>query len=326
MVAPAYRGERSVARHSFAPRSRPKTERSLLSGEPRWSMVFAAPLFLRTLLHLVFLCPHRHKGPPITRRQAIPSNLSGRLSADKRETYVTCLDCGQKFAYDQKTRRLADFWGVHDAEALAGVRRRVDGFFLPLRRLAARINALNMAVSMSRPARSVPRIVGSEKSRQVRFGRMTAPASSAPHIIAAKSVFFRPQATPTEQSPVHSAVAVTASFPNGSGASRQRSIPTLRWNRGLDLWWSKNFSRLLHWKTSVWAGLCGSILVVLAQQMSVSEPGMDFARVICGFLGFLFCAVALGFGASLLGYSTRRQSTQSQIAARWSKRFASSHR
>jgi len=323
MAAPAYRSEGSGVRHSFAPRSRPKPERSLFSTEHRWSVVFAAPLFLRTLLRLVFLCPHRHKGPPITPRQAIPSKLFGSLSIYKRETYVTCLDCGQRFAYDHKTRRLADFWGVHDAEALARVRRRLDGFFLPLRRLAAGIDTLKMTVSMSGLARSVRRIVIAEKSRPVRFGRMTAPACSALHIVPAKSAFFRPQATPTEQSPVHSAVAVTASFPNGRPALRLSFIPTLRWNRGLDLWWSKNFSRLLHWKTSVSAGLGGSILVVLAQQMSVLEPGMDFARVICGFLGFLLCAVAVGCGASLLVYST---SPQSQIPARWSKRFAPFHR
>ena len=316
MAAPACRSERSVTPYSFAPQA----ERSLRSAEPRWSMVFALPLFLRTLLRLVFLCPHRHKGPPITPRQTIPSNLSGYPSAYGRETYVTCLDCGQRVAYDHKSRRLVDFWGVHDAQALAAVRRRLDGFFLPLRRLAARIDTLNMTVSMSGLARS--RIVILKKSQQVRFGS-AAPASSAPHIVSAKSAFHRPPATPTEQAPVHSSVAVAASASNRRGASRLGSIPMLNWNRGLDLWWSKNFSRLLHWKTSVSAGLVGSILVVLAQQMSVSEPGMDLARVICGFLGFLFCAVALGCGASLLVYST---STQSQIAARWSKRFASFHR
>jgi hypothetical protein len=323
MAAPVLRSERSVAPYSFAPRSLSQAERPLLSAEPRWSIVFAAPLFLRTLLRLVFLCPHQHKGPPITPRQTIPSNLSGCLSSYRRETYVTCLDCGQRFAYDHKTRRLVDFWGVHDAEALAGVRRRLDGFFLPLRRLAARIDTLNETVSMSGLARSMLRIVILKKSPQVRFGRRAAPASSAPHIVSATSAFHRPPATPTEQSPVHSSLAVAASSSNRRDASRLDSIPTLNWNRGLDLWWSKNFSRLLYWKTSVSAGLVGSILVVLAQQMSVSEPGVDFVRVICGFLGFLFCAVALGCGASLLVYSTR---TQSQIPARWSKRFASFHR
>jgi hypothetical protein len=323
MGAPAFRSDVSVARYRFAPRSLPKAERSLLRAEPRWSMVIAAPLFLRTLLRLVFLCPHRHKGPPITPRQTTPSNLSGCRSARGWETYVVCLDCGQRFAYDHKTRRLVDFWGVRDPEALARVRRRLGGFFSPLQRFAAKIDRLNMTVSMSGFARSMLRIVILKKSEQVRFGRSAAPFSSAPHIVSAKSTFLGWQATPTEQSPVRSSVAVAASCSNRRGASRLGSIPTLNWNRGLDLWWSKNFSRLLHWKTSVCAGLVGSILVALAQQMSVSEPGMDFARVICGFLGFLFCAVALGCGASLLVCSTR---TQLQIAARLSKRFASLHR
>lgn len=322
MAAPACRGERFVARHSFAPRSLPKAERSLLSAEPRWSMVLAAPLFLRTLVGLVFLCPHRHKGPPITPRQTIPGKLSGCVSACRRETYVTCLDCGKRFAYDHKTRQLADFWGVHDPQALAGVRRRLDGFLSPVRRLAPRIETLNITVSMSGLAGSMRRIVILKKGQQVRFGRMAGPASSAPHIDLTKSAFYRAPATPTQQSPVHSPVAVAASSSNRRGASRLGSIPTLDWNRGLDLWWSKNFPRLLHWKTSISVGLVGSILVALAQQMSVSEPGMDFAWVICGFLGFLLCAVALGCGASLLVYSTRGQS---QIAARWSKRFASFH-
>jgi hypothetical protein len=323
MAAPACRSERDVSRCSFAPRSLPKAEESLFSAEPRWSMVLAAPLFLRTLLRLVFLCPHRHKGPPITPRQPIQSKLTGRLSAYSRETYVTCLDCGQRFAYDHKTRRLADFWGVHDPQALAGVRRRLDGFFSPVRRLAPRIDTLNMTVSMSGLAKSMRRILILNKSQQVHFGRSSAAASSTPRIDLTKSAFYRPPATPTQQSPVHSPVAFAASSSNRRGASRFGSIPSLDWNRGLDLWWSRNFSRLLHWKTSVSAGLVGSILVALAQQMSVSEPGMDFARAICGFLGFLFCAMALGCGASLLVYSTR---AQSPIAARWSKRFASFHR
>jgi len=306
MAAPACRSERSVARYGLAPSSLPKAERSLLSAEPGWSMVFAVPLFLRTLLRLVFLCPHRHKGPPITPRVPIPSNLPGCRSVFGRETYITCLDCGQKFAYNHKTRRLVDFWGVRDAEALARVRRRVDGFFLPLRRLAARIDTLNMTVSLSGLARSMLRIVILKKSQQVRFGRSAAPASSAPHIVSAKSAFHRSQATPSEQSAVHSSVAVAASSSNKRGGSRLGPIPTLNWNRGLDLWWSKNFSRVLHWKTCVSAGLVGSIMVVLAQQMSVSEPGMDFARVIGGFLGFLFCAAALGCGASRLIHSGLR--------------------
>jgi len=313
-----YRIDRSIVLYRSAARSQFKAERSLLGAEPLWRLVLVAPLFLRTLLRLAFVCPHRHKGTQIPLRQSIPSNLPGCPSVYGRETYVTCLDCGQKFAYNYKTGRLVDFWGVHDAEALAGVRRRVNRF-LPLRRLAPRIDTLNMTVSMSGLCNSMLRII-ILKSQQVRFGISAALASSASHIVAARSIFHRPQATPTEQSPVRTSVAVAASSSNRRGASRLGSIPTLNWSRGLDLWWSKNFSRVLHWKISVSVGFVGSILVVLAQQMSVSE---DFARFICGFLGLLFCAVALGCGASLLVYSTRMQS---QIAARWSKRFASFHR
>jgi hypothetical protein len=120
--------------------------RSLLRAEPWWSMAFGAPLFVRALLRLVFLCPHWHKGPPITLRESIPSNLPGCRSVDGRETYITCLDCGQKFAYNCKSRRLVDFWGIHDVEALAEVRRSVVGFFSPLRGLVARVGRLNMKI------------------------------------------------------------------------------------------------------------------------------------------------------------------------------------
>ena len=157
-VARAYRIEGSIVLHRAAARSLFKAERSLLRAEPWWSMVFGAPLFLRTLLRLVFVCSHRHKGPPITLRESIPSNLPGCRSVYGRGTYITCLDCGQKFAYNHKTRRLVDFWGVHDAEALAGVRRRVDGFFSPLRGLAARVGRLNMRIPMSELVKSVHRL------------------------------------------------------------------------------------------------------------------------------------------------------------------------
>ena len=50
-----------------------------------------------------------------------------------------------------------DFWGVHDAEALAGVRRRVDGLFSPLLGLAAKVG-LNMKNSMSEFAKAVHRL------------------------------------------------------------------------------------------------------------------------------------------------------------------------
>jgi hypothetical protein len=102
--------------------------------------------------------------------------------------------------------------------------------------------------------------------------------------------------------------------------SRSGSMLMPNWNRALDLWWSKNFSRQMLWKTLAFAGLAGSILFVLSWQMSASEPGSYSARVICGFLGLVFCAVSLGCGTSLLIYST---TTQSQVVASWSKMFVS---
>jgi hypothetical protein len=148
-VARVNRIEGSIVLYPLASRSLFKAERSLLRAESWSSMIFGVPLFLRALLRLVFLCPHWHKGPPITLRESTPSTLLGCRSVFGRGTYITCLDCGQKFAYNHKTRRLVDFWGVHDAEALAGVRRRVGRFFSPLRGLAARLVRLNMRIPLS---------------------------------------------------------------------------------------------------------------------------------------------------------------------------------
>jgi hypothetical protein len=146
-VARAQRIEGAIVLYRSAARNQFKGERSLRRAGAWWSMVLGAPLFLRTLLRLVFVCRHRHKGPPMTLREAIPSNLPGCGPLYGRGTYITCLDCGQKFEYDHKTRRLADYWGVHDAEALARVRRRVDGLFSPLRGLAGMVGRLNMRIS-----------------------------------------------------------------------------------------------------------------------------------------------------------------------------------
>lgn len=132
---------RSPARSAF------KAERSPRRGKPWWSVVLGAPVFLRTLFRLVFVCRHQHKSPPMTLREAIPSNLPWCGPLYCRGTYITCLDCGQKFAYNSKSRRLEDFWGVHDAEALARVRRSVDGWFSPLQGLAARFGRLNIKIS-----------------------------------------------------------------------------------------------------------------------------------------------------------------------------------
>jgi hypothetical protein len=153
-VARAVRIEGSIVLYRSAARNQSKAERSLTRAEPRWNTVFGVPLFLRTLLRLAFVCLHRHKGPPVTLRESIPSNLVGRRPVHGR-AYITCLDCGQKFAYDHRTGHFVDFWGVHDAEALAGVRRRVAEFFSPLRGLAARVGKLNRRIPMSQRARSL---------------------------------------------------------------------------------------------------------------------------------------------------------------------------
>jgi hypothetical protein len=157
-AARAVRIEGSIVLYRSAARSQFKAQRSFLRAEPWWNMVFGVPLFLRTLLRLVFVCLHRHKGPPVTLRESIPSNHSGSRPVYGRGSYIICLDCGQKFAYNHRTGRLVDFWGVHDAETLAGVRRRVAGFFSPLRGLAAMVGKLNMRILMSQRVRSVRRL------------------------------------------------------------------------------------------------------------------------------------------------------------------------
>jgi hypothetical protein len=157
-VARAYRIEGSIVLYRSATRSLFNAERPLLRAEPWWRMVLGAVLFLRTLLRLVLVCPHLHKGPPITLRESFPTKLPGCRSVYTRRTYVTCLDCGQKFAFNYKTRRLVDFWGVHDTQALAGVRRRVVGFLSPLLGLVARLGRLKMRIPMRELVRPVHRL------------------------------------------------------------------------------------------------------------------------------------------------------------------------
>jgi len=173
-VARAYRIEGSIVLYRSAARSQCKAERSSLRAEPWWSMVFGLPLFLRTLLRLVFVCHHRHRGPPITLRESIPSNLLGYQAVHGHATYIICLDCGHEFAYDHKTRQLVDFWGVHDAEALAGVRRRVNEFFSPLRGLAARVGRLKVRTPINELVRMVHRLGVLTKGQEPKFRRLIA--------------------------------------------------------------------------------------------------------------------------------------------------------
>ena len=156
-MARANRIEGAILLYRAAARNQFKAETSVLRAEPWWSIVLGIPLFLRTLLRLVIVCRHQHKSPPMRVREPIPSNLPGCGALYGRGTYITCLDCGQKFEYDHKTRRLVDFWGVRDAEARVRVRRRVEGLFAPLGGLAARFGRLNMRISnrLDRSVRSV---------------------------------------------------------------------------------------------------------------------------------------------------------------------------
>jgi hypothetical protein len=179
-VARAYRIEGSIVLYRSAARSPFKGQRSLLRAEPWWTVVFRAALFLRTLLRLVLVCRHRHKGPPITLRESIPPNLPGRRSVFGRGTYITCLDCGHKFAYNSTSRQLVDFWGVRDAEALAGVRRTVDGFFSPLRGLAAWVGRLNMRIPISQLVRSVHGLGILTKGQWTKSRRLIVPSHPLP--------------------------------------------------------------------------------------------------------------------------------------------------
>jgi hypothetical protein len=156
-VARAYRIEGSIVLYRSAARRLFKAERSPPRVEPWWGIFLGVPLFLRTLLRLIIACPHRHRGPPITLRESIPSSQVGR-SGCGRGTFITCLDCGQKFAYDHKTRQLVDFWGIHDAEARAGVRRNVAELLSPVRGFAARVGRLKLRIPMSELARSLHRL------------------------------------------------------------------------------------------------------------------------------------------------------------------------
>jgi len=164
-VAKAYRVEGAIALYRPAARNLLKAERSHIRAEPLVNMVFGIPLFLRSLLRLAFVCSHWHKGPPITLRESFPFNWPGCRSVFGRETYITCLDCGRKFAYDHKSRRFVDFWGVRDPEALAGVRQRVGAMFAPLRSLAAWLGSrLGPALRRERTYKGRRNLAGSTRS------------------------------------------------------------------------------------------------------------------------------------------------------------------
>lgn len=155
--ARAYRIEGSLILYRLAARRQSKAGSTPVRREPWWGVFLGVPLFLRTLLRLVIACAHRHKGPPITVRGAIPSNLRGSFDY-QRGTYITCLDCGKKFAYDHKARRLVDYWGIHDAEARAEIRRKIAEFISPPRGFTAKFGGNNMRNLMSNLAGSMHRL------------------------------------------------------------------------------------------------------------------------------------------------------------------------
>jgi hypothetical protein len=157
-VTRAYRIGGKIVLYRLEPRSLSIEERPRTRSGPWWNIVIALPLFLRTLLRLIFLCRHRHKGPPITPRESFPSSLSANRPLDSRRTHITCLDCGQSFAYNPKTRQFVDFWGIHDAEALAGLSRKFDSLLSPFRDLATSARTLHMGIPMNELVRSVDRL------------------------------------------------------------------------------------------------------------------------------------------------------------------------
>jgi len=136
----------SIVLYRSAARSQIKAQTSLSRAGPWWNVVLGVPLFLRTLFRLVFVCLHRHKGPPVALRESIPPSFSASQPVYARGSYVTCLDCGHKFAYNHRTGQFVDFWGIHDSEALAGVRQGIAGIFSPFRNLAAKIGKSHITI------------------------------------------------------------------------------------------------------------------------------------------------------------------------------------
>ena len=51
-----------------------------------------------TVLNLLFRCPHKRLTRPVT--------PVGKAGVTNGPTYVACLDCGKKFAYDAKEMRI----------------------------------------------------------------------------------------------------------------------------------------------------------------------------------------------------------------------------
>jgi hypothetical protein len=177
-VTPTYRIAGSVLLYRLAARTQPKGEKSPLPKEPWWNVVLGVPLLVRTLFRLVFVCRHAHKGPPITIRETSPRSQARGQSVFGPETYVTCLDCGQKFAYDHKRKRMEDYWGVHDAKALAGVRQSISGWFSPVPGLFAWFGKLGSRVLADGLAKPAKRVASGLTGRLAKPVKLAASAST----------------------------------------------------------------------------------------------------------------------------------------------------
>jgi hypothetical protein len=57
---------------------------------------------MRTLLDVLFGCPHKHVSFPRTAR----SGQGGSQAAALTGTYIVCLDCGSEFAYDWQAMKI----------------------------------------------------------------------------------------------------------------------------------------------------------------------------------------------------------------------------
>lgn len=83
------------------------------------------------------------------------------------------------------------------------------------------------------------------------------------------------------------------------------STPLLNGDRCQALLWSQDFSWEFCWKVTIGTGLAGIALLVLTLLIDLSERGAHLPHFICGYLGLLFCAVALGCGAVEIFHSFR---------------------
>ncbi|HLK05560.1 MAG TPA: hypothetical protein VKT53_14055 [Candidatus Acidoferrum sp.] len=101
---------------------------------------------------------------------------------------------------------------------------------------------------------------------------------------------------------------------------RSRARPMLRWDRAFDRWCSRLCSWQSLWKVICATGFAGSILFVLALQISGRGPFTQFVRFLGSYVGLLLFAVSLGCGIWVFIESI---AAPSHTFRKWSKRLAS---